>query len=167
MIDDISGDGRSAAGAQIDGKRRQLENLAWLLDSFIRLPGGFRIGFDALIGLVPFFGDAVGVLLSTYIVAQAARLGAPRSVLVRMVWNVAVEGIIGLLPIVGDVFDAAWRANQRNVELLGKFLDEPKKAASDSRRFIGVVFLALMFLTASVALLSVAVLGFLVKLFGL
>lgn len=148
-------------------KRRQLENLAWLLDSFIRLPGGFRIGFDALIGLVPFLGDAAGVLLSTYIVAQAARLGAPRSVLVRMVWNVAVEGFIGLVPVVGDVFDAAWRANQRNVDLLGRFLDEPRKAVSDSRRFIGVVFLALMFLTASVALLSVAVLSFLVKLVGL
>ncbi|HJS78291.1 MAG TPA: DUF4112 domain-containing protein [Burkholderiales bacterium] len=100
--------------------RRKLERLAWLLDSSIPIPGTrFSIGLDALIGLVPFLGDLIGVLLSTYIVGEAARLGAGRSVLARMVLNVAVEGLAGLVPLAGDVFDAAWKANKCGSSGLG------------------------------------------------
>ena len=110
-------------------ERRKLERLAWLLDSSLSIPGTrYSIGLDALIGLVPFLGDLIGVLLSTYIVGEAARLGASRSVLARMVFNVAVEGLAGLVPLAGDVFDAAWKANQRNVRLLGVWLEQPARA---------------------------------------
>src|SRR4051812_43943476 len=90
--------------------RRRLARVAWLLDNSIRIPGSkFRIGLDAILGLIPGIGDVLGVLLSSYIVREAARLGAPPSVLLRMAFNVAVEGIVGIVPFVGDVFDAAWK----------------------------------------------------------
>lgn len=98
----------------------RLRRLAWLLDSSIRIPGTrWTVGIDALIGLVPGLGDAVGVLLSSYIVYQAARLGATRGVLARMVLNIAIEGLVGAIPILGDLFDAGFKANQRNIRLLG------------------------------------------------
>lgn len=134
--------------------RDQLNSLAWLLDSSIRLPGGFRIGVEALIGLVPFLGDAVGVLLSAYIVRQAARLGAPPAVLLRMVSNVAVEGIVGMIPFLGDLFDAAWKANQRNAQLLNQYLENPRGATRSSRKFVGVVLAVLIAFGALMVLLS-------------
>lgn len=136
--------GASAATSEGERKREKLRALAWLLDSSIRLPGGFRIGVDALIGLVPFLGDAAGVLVSGYIVREAARLGVPRTVLLRMIGNVAIEGIIGLVPILGDVFDAAWKANQRNVKLLEQHLDDPAATTRSSRRLVALVVAGLL-----------------------
>jgi len=122
--------------------RNRLERLAWLLDSAIPIPGTrLSIGLEALIGLVPFLGDLVGVLLSSYILGEAARLGASRSVLARMTFNIALEGLVGLIPLAGDVFDAAWKANQRNVRLLGAWLERPARAERASRAFVvGIVF---------------------------
>jgi hypothetical protein len=109
------------------------------------IPGlRFRIGFDAILGLIPGLGDLLGVLLSSYIVREAARIGAPPSVLVRMAFNVAVEGIVGLVPLVGDVFDAAWKANQRNLALLDAHLEHPQRSARSSRIFVGALIAALI-----------------------
>src|ERR671915_2044466 len=91
--------------------RERLKQLAWLLDSSIPVPGTrFTIGLEALIGLVPVIGDAIGVFLSSYIVREAAALGVSRSILARMTFNVALEGLIGMIPLAGDVFDAAYKA---------------------------------------------------------
>jgi hypothetical protein len=122
---------------QLTGEvRERLARLAWLLDSSIPIPGTrFSIGLDALIGLVPVLGDALGVFLSSYIVREAAALGAPRSILARMAFNVALEGLVGMIPLAGDVFDAAWKANQRNVRLLNAWLDHPRAAQRSSRAF--------------------------------
>ncbi|NMG55464.1 DUF4112 domain-containing protein [Aromatoleum aromaticum] len=140
------GVGREPFAASREGAhtREKLRALAWLLDSSIRLPGGFRIGVEALIGLVPFLGDAVGVLLSGYIVREAARLGMPRSVLLCMIGNVAIEGIVGVVPILGDVFDAAWKANQRNVQLLEQHVDDPAATTRSSRRLVALVIAGLL-----------------------
>lgn len=134
--------------------REQVDALAWLLDNAIRLPGGFRIGLDAIIGLVPFLGDAAGVLLSAFIVRQAARLGAPRSLLMRMAMNVAIEGLVGMIPLAGDLFDAAWKANQRNARLLGNYLDNPIKTTRSSRLLVGGLLLVLVLFTALMLTLS-------------
>jgi hypothetical protein len=97
----------------------RLESLARVLDTAIRIPGlGIRLGADALIGLAPGIGDAVTALLAGWIVYQAHRLGAPRRLLVKMLGNVAVDGLVGAVPLVGDAFDVLWRANRRNVRLL-------------------------------------------------
>lgn len=104
----------------------QVNNLAWLLDNSIRIPFfNYRIGLDAIVGLIPGLGDVAGALVSSYIVMQAMRLGAPTGVLVRMVGNVALEAVVGLIPLVGDLFDATFKANARNVQLLNAFFDEP------------------------------------------
>ena len=98
----------------------RLRRLAWLLDSSIAIPGTrWSVGIDALIGLVPVLGDAAGVLLSSYILVEAARMGASKGVLARMALNIAVEGLVGAIPILGDLFDAGFKANQRNIRLLG------------------------------------------------
>jgi hypothetical protein len=100
--------------------RERLRRLAWLLDSSIRIPGTpWSVGIDALIGLVPVLGDAAGVILSSHIVYQAARMGTSKGVLARMALNIAVEGLVGAVPIIGDLFDAGFKANQRNIRLLG------------------------------------------------
>jgi hypothetical protein len=75
----------------------------------------------SLIGLVPVLGDLAGVFLSGYILREAAGLGASRSILARMAFNVALEGLVGMIPFAGDVFDAAYKANQRNVRLLNDY----------------------------------------------
>lgn len=132
-------------------RRRQLGRLAWLLDSSIAIPGTrITIGIEALLGLVPFLGDAVGVLLSSYILLEAARLGAPKSLILRMAMNVALEGVVGVIPLAGDVFDAAWKANQRNVRLIEDHFREPAKASADHRRWtLGIIcLLALLFIVA-------------------
>jgi hypothetical protein len=124
--------------------RERLDFLAWLLDSSIPLPGTrFTIGLDAIIGLLPFLGDLIGVALSSFIVAEASRLGAPRALLMRMAFNVAVDGFVGLVPFLGDAFDAGWKANQKNVRLLSAWLDHPHRAERGNRVFVGVLALAL------------------------
>ena len=117
--------------------RERLSRLAWLLDSSIPIPGtGFSIGLEALIGLFPVVGDLAGVLLSSYILKEAAALGVSRSILARMAFNVALEGLVGMTPFAGDVFDAAYKANQRNVRLLNDYLDRPAEALHASRLFV-------------------------------
>ena len=136
--------------------RERLQKLAWLLDSSIPVPGTpFTIGLDALIGLVPVIGDLIGVLLSSYIVAEAARLGAGRSILARMTFNVAVEGLGGMVPFAGDIFDAAWKANQRNVRLLSDYLEHPRRATASSRWFIAGMFLIILGVTTGIVLLGI------------
>jgi hypothetical protein len=138
---DASGNVRSVRDPGVHETRERLRQLAWLLDSSIPIPGTrLTIGLDALIGLFPFLGDLAGVLLSSYILGEAARLGAPKSVLARMAANVGIEGLVGIVPLAGDVFDAAFKANQRNVRLLERWLDEPRRTARSSRWLgIGIV----------------------------
>jgi len=134
--------------------RERLAFLAWLLDSSIPIPGTrFTVGLDFLIGLVPILGDLIGVLISSFIVAEARRLGAPRSVLARMAFNVAVEGVVGLVPIVGDAFDAGWKANQRNVRLLNEWSANPRRTQRGSRvRVAGLVAGLVAFVVVCAAL---------------
>lgn len=113
-----------------DEKRRQailkqVNGLAWLLDNSIRLPFiNYRIGVDAVIGVVPGLGDVVGLLLSSYIVTQAMRLGVPRITLLRMIGNLAIETVLGMVPLLGDIFDATYKANARNVKLLNEVIEQ-------------------------------------------
>ena len=114
-----------------------VRSLARLLDAAVAIPGtNFRIGLDALIGLVPGVGDLAGAAMSGYIVLAAARLGVPKPVLFRMILNVAVDGLVGSIPVLGDLFDAGWRANTRNTALLDRYLTSPTKAKRGS---IGVM----------------------------
>jgi len=135
--------------------RARLKRVAWLLDSAIPLPGGYRIGLDGLIGLVPGLGDVVAALLSSYIVVEAARLRVPASVLLRMGLNVALELIIGAVPVAGDLFDFAFKANERNVRLLEASLGPPEQVQAMRRRS-GWTVAAALAVPALVLLLALA-----------
>jgi hypothetical protein len=162
-----SGDIRSIETDDVRTTRERLARLAWLLDSSIPIPGtGLSIGVDALIGLIPFLGDLVGVVISSYIVGEAARLRAPTSLLLRMALNIGVEGVIGSVPLIGDIFDAAWKANQRNVRLLDAWLERPIEAGRNNRRVIGLILFCLGFLVLFVVALIVMAIRGLANLIG-
>ncbi len=112
-------DSPAAAAARL----ARIKRLAWLVDGAFRLPGTrFRFGLNSLIGLAPGAGDAVLGMLSLYIIYEAAQLGVPRHRLAQMVGNVALEVVGGSVPILGDVFDMALKANLRNIRLLEEHL---------------------------------------------
>lgn len=96
----------------------RLSTVAHLLDECVRLPGGFSVGLDPLLGSVPVVGDALTTGLSLYVVLEAAYLGVSYTTVVRMLGNVAVDTAGGAVPVVGVLFDALWKTNRRNVELL-------------------------------------------------
>lgn len=120
----FSGDVLPPLTDDVARRLRRVKALAWILDAAFRLPGTkFRLGLDALIGLIPGGGSAVMGLVSLYIVWEAWRIGVPSRLLVRMVANVAMETAVDTVPMVGDVFDAAFKANLRNVALIERHLN--------------------------------------------
>ncbi len=109
--------------ADIAVRVARLDRLSRLLDIAFVVPGtNIRFGVDAILGLVPVVGDWAGVALSSIIVIEAARVGVPKPLLARMIGNVVIEGVLGSVPIAGDVFDVFWRANRRNLALLREHL---------------------------------------------
>lgn len=137
---------------------KRLRRLARLLDSAIPLPGGLRIGLDGILGLIPGVGDALGASLSTYIVVQAARLGASPVQLLRMMMNVLLETLIGTVPVVGDLFDFAWKANERNMVLLEAQLQRAPARGSSRRRLTAAsVMLLIGFALILILLIALAV----------
>ena len=106
----------------------RIDALATLLDTALVIPGTtVRFGLDALIGLFPGVGDLITTALSLFIVHEAYQLGAPGHVIVRMLGNVAVDGVFGAVPLVGDAFDVLWRANRRNMRLLREWLEREER----------------------------------------
>jgi hypothetical protein len=106
-------------------KLRRLRRLATLMDAAVTIPViNVRIGWDPVLGLVPGAGDALSAAISAYIVVEAARLGVPKLLLLRMVVNIAIDFVVGTVPIAGDWFDVIWRANLMNVDLLERHLGE-------------------------------------------
>ncbi len=102
----------------------RIETLATMLDTAFIVPGtNFRFGFDGLIGLVPGIGDAVTTALSLWLVKEAHALGAPKHLIVRMLGNIAIDGVVGAVPLLGDAFDLVWKSNRRNMHLLRGHLD--------------------------------------------
>jgi hypothetical protein len=107
----------------------RVERLSTLLDSAFRIPGtSRRVGIDPIVGLVPVLGDGTGLVLSLYVVLEAWLAGVRRRTLVRMLANVAVDAAVGAVPLVGDLFDAVWKANERNVALFRRELARGRPA---------------------------------------
>lgn len=160
-----AGSSHPAPVPDADPAMQRVRGLAHLLDNSIRLPGGFRIGLDALIGLVPGFGDWAGALLSGYILTEAARLGASRSLLLRMAANVGIETLVGAVPLLGDLFDAGWKANARNVRLLDRHLGSPEPTRRASRGFLLLLLLGLALLLVGAMAVALLLLRALAGLF--
>ena len=143
-----------------------LRALARLLDSAVAIPGtNIRVGLDSLIGLVPGLGDIAGAAMSGYIVLAAARLGAPTPVLIRMVANIAVDGVVGSVPLLGDLFDVGWRANLRNTDLLERHLAAPAATRRASMGAVAGIILVLVLLAVGAVALTLAVLRAIGSLF--
>jgi hypothetical protein len=141
--------------------------LARLLDDLIRVPGtNIGIGLDPLIGLIPGVGDMIGGLMSTYILMVAAREGVPASVLARMLGNIALDSVVGVVPLFGDLFDFAMKSNRRNVDLLERYLASPSKTRAASRGIVALVILAAMLLVVAVIAAGVLVVRLLRRLLG-
>jgi hypothetical protein len=136
-----------------------LERLSWLMDDLIRVPGlGWRFGLDAIVGLIPGFGDTATSLVSFYILVAAVRYRVPKVTLLRMGMNIGIDYLVGSLPLVGDLFDAWWKSNQMNVELLRK---RATVSASEARQgtlsdwlFVGLIILLLAGLVIGAAAVS-------------
>jgi len=96
-----------------------LDNLAYYLDGLFRVPGtGWKFGLDGLIGLVPNVGDTLTSVASFYILVAGVRYGVPKITLLRMAMNIAVDYLLGSVPVIGDAFDFVWKANQMNMDLI-------------------------------------------------
>ncbi|WP_281301525.1 MULTISPECIES: DUF4112 domain-containing protein [unclassified Iodidimonas] len=103
----------------MDQRLKRLEGLADLLDSRFRIPGlGVRVGLDGIIGLIPGIGDAVMALVSLYLVAEAVHMGARKRVIAQMLANIGIDFLLGSIPVAGDLFDIAFKVNNRNIALL-------------------------------------------------
>jgi hypothetical protein len=143
----------------------RLRRIAWVLDDLVRVPGtSRRIGLDPVLGLFPGGGDIAGGALSAYIVIAAARLGAPSSVIVRMGWNIVVDTLLGAVPLLGDLFDAGWKANRRNVALLDSYLEQPRSAQRSSRLVLAAVLAGIAATLLGMATLTVLMVRWLVGL---
>jgi hypothetical protein len=133
---------------------RRYRSLAHQWDNLLRIPGTpIRLGWDALLGLIPVLGDAAGGLLGSYGLWVGWRQGAPPSVLLRMLLNVLLDVVIGAIPVAGDLFDVGWRSNSRNLLLLERWLDRPDQLRRRSRwLLLGLVALLLLAAAAALAL---------------
>ena len=110
---------RQRTAPELARELNRLDGIADLMDSRFRLPGTkIRFGLDAIVGLLPGIGDGLVTLPAFYILARAHHLGVPKTVMLRMVINVALDFAVGIVPLVGDFIDVGFRANRRNVALL-------------------------------------------------
>ena len=143
---DPAGDADSVDATSLtvaDPEVQQLLDVGYFLDDSIRVPGTrYRVGVEPLIGLLPVVGDAAGVAFSAYVLAVAARSDAPRATIARVACILWIDAIVGTIPVVGDLFDAYWKANLRSARLLELRLADPASAAADRRylrRLVAVV----------------------------
>ncbi len=112
---------------------RRMEMVAKLLDSAFVIPGtSQRVGIDAIIGLIPGIGDVATTVLSSYVIWEARNLGVSRFAIWRMLSNLAIHASVGAIPIVGDVFDAFFRVNQRNMRIVRAHLQRDAAVANPS-----------------------------------
>ena len=137
-----------------------LRHGASLLDSAFAIPGlNIRIGLDPILGLIPGLGDLASPLYTLAILAQARDLGLPRVVQIRMILNVAVDALFGVVPVAGDLFDVAWRANDRNMVLLEDHAYEVHHPSPGDWLFVGAAALIL----AGLAIVPTLALGWLIN----
>ncbi len=116
-----------------------------LLDSAFRVPGtSLTFGLDPLLGLIPVLGDLAAPLFTGLLLLHAVRLRLPRVVQLRMLLNAAIDFAIGIVPVVGDLFDFGWKANVRNLALLERHAAPGSKARPGDWAFVAGVLAALL-----------------------
>ena len=153
---------RAAARVEVE---ESLDQLSRWMDGLFRIPGtGWRFGLDALVGLIPGVGDTATTVVSFYVLAAGVRYRVPKVTLLRMALNIAVDYLLGAVPFLGDLFDFAWKSNQKNVELIRRRAavgpEEARSGRLSDWLFVGVIMLVLLLLLVG----SVAVAWWLLSL---
>jgi hypothetical protein len=130
---------------------RSIEMLAKLMDNQFRIPGtNIRFGLDPIIGLIPGGGDFAGFLVSAYMLTTLAKNGASGFVLARMVFNIILDAVLGTIPVLGDVFDFAFKANQRNLQLMREHYQEGRHRGGAWKLVVPLLLVLLIFLVGLV-----------------
>jgi Domain of unknown function (DUF4112) len=144
----------SSPDPQRDAMVATAEFLAKILDTTVKIPGTpFYIGLDPLLGLIPGIGDLIANLIGTVILILAARLRVPQIVITRMSLNILINGTIGAIPILGDLFSIWFRSHARNAELLRRAASQPNRETQQARLYVagmigGTVVLLLLAIAA-------------------
>ena len=146
---------------------QSLDQLARWMDGLFRIPGiGWRFGLDALVGLIPGIGDTATTLVSFYVLAAGVRYRVPKVTLLRMGFNIGLDYLFGSIPVVGDLFDAAWKSNQKNIELIRQ---RATVSAAEARRgrtsdwlFVGLIMLLLLTLLVGSIAVSLYILSLII-----
>ncbi|WP_207435199.1 DUF4112 domain-containing protein [Sabulibacter ruber] len=124
----------------VDERLRWVDSFSRLLDNQFKLPGTkFRFGLDPILGLLPVVGDMTSFAMSGVLVMTMAKHGASRYLVVRMLFNIFLDAVIGSIPVVGWLFDFGYKANQRNVELLRRHYQEGKYQGKGTGFIIAVL----------------------------
>lgn len=133
------------------------KELVYWLDGALRVPGtNFRIGLDALIGFFfPGGGDALGAVPALLLLGLALRRGVPPVIVLRMLLNIGIDALLGVVPLLGDLFDAAFRANEKNLELLEEHGGTGRRPALTDYLVVG----GAMALVLVIALLPLVLVG--------
>ena len=151
-----------ARDTRIRAAERRIRWLAVLLDDLIEVPGtGRRIGLGPLVGLIPWAGDLIAAGPGAWLILEAARFRLPASVLLRMVLNLVVDLVVGLVPVLGDLFDFGFKSNLRNLELFRRYASEPDASTAEHRRFLGGLLLLVLGVVLALGWLFVALLRWL------
>ncbi|MBD8507936.1 DUF4112 domain-containing protein [Hoyosella sp. G463] len=147
----------------VDQRRAQIRRFSKLMDSRFRIPGTKQtFGIDPILGLVPGGGDAVSMVISAGIVIQAARFGARGPTLVLMLLNLAIDAIVGTIPILGTVFDVFFKANNRNVALLDRHVTDPDLTRAQIRRRVILSITVIVIFTIMLLLTIAAITAWLI-----
>jgi hypothetical protein len=146
-----------------ESRLRTLRTLQRLLDSAFRVPGTrIRFGWDPIIGLFPWVGDVLTALMGAAIIVHAHRVRVPRIVQLRMLFNIAVDLLIGVVPIAGDVADVFWKSNDRNMALLERHVVRPHQATLGDWVFVTAMVMTVL----AVAAIPIVVVYWVLHLLG-
>ena len=155
----VGGGGPHGDSGRDERGRRALQRLrviTLLFDQAFTLPGTrFRFGLDALFGLVPGLGDLACAIVAVIAIRVARKLGAPPAIQLHMLSNIALDALVGTIPILGDLFDFAFKAQTRNLALLDRWIAAPHKIAKRSRRGLLLVPIAIVIVFATLTALGI------------
>ncbi len=150
---DGPGDGDDARGLP---RARAAAPIQWLFDQAFPIPGTrWRFGLDALFRLVPGLGDIAGALVAVYALRVARNLRAPPVIQMHMLTNIALDALVGMVPVLGDIFDFAFRAQTRNVALLDAWVGSPTHTTRRSRRGLLLIPIAIVIVFATLTALGI------------
>jgi len=155
--------GARERSARLAAAERRFAVATRLLDDLVTVPGTrHRVGVEPVIGLIPGVGDVVSAAMGVWLIVEATRFRLPGSVVGRMVLNTLVDLIVGIVPIVGDLFDFAFKSNTRNLELFRRYASDPTASTREHRLILAgavaiVIGVLWLLLAALGQLLSMAV----------